>query len=233
MNVKYVWGSPLQKVLSEADKIRMEERDSHRPTLELIIGPMFSGKSTELLSRIHRFKAIRKHILVITHMLDTRYTQRPLLVNHDAQSAEAIACETLMPLIGTHQLQGVNVVIIEEAQFFADLVPFVKHVVEVCKVHCVVAGLDGDAERKPFGHVLELIPLADTVKKLTAMCQLCCDGSPGIFSFMHTPPQKKHTGNPSQVLVGADERYMALCRHHYLEQYKSVYGTIPELNLSK
>jgi hypothetical protein len=74
-------------------------------------------------------------------------------------------------------------VVVEEAQFFDDLKPFVERAVDADGKHAVVVGLDGTAERRPFGQILDLVPLADRITKLTAFCTMCADGTPAIFTY--------------------------------------------------
>jgi endogenous inhibitor of DNA gyrase (YacG/DUF329 family) len=103
-----------------------------------------------------------------------------------------------------------KLVVIEEGQFFDDLYDFVLRAVDKDKKMVVVGGLDGDCFRKPFGQILQLIPLADTLTKLTAFCKVCANGTPGIFTYRLT--ESKET-----IEVGGDEMYMPLCRNHYNE----------------
>jgi thymidine kinase len=103
-----------------------------------------------------------------------------------------------------------DLVIIEEAQFFPDLYEIVLRLVETNQKRVVVVGLDGDSERKPFGQILDLVPIADTVTKLTALCKRCNDGSVALFSgFLNDKKDK-------QVCVGGTETYEPMCRRHYL-----------------
>jgi thymidine kinase len=184
-------------------------------SLEVLIGPMFAGKSSAIQSIIRRHQSLGWNVFVITHSMDTRYSEEPMIVNHDRQMLPANATDKLMPLLEDSEYKRSRLVVIEEAQFFADLVPFVQSVVDRDGKHAVVVGLDGDAERRPFGHVLDIIPLADRVTKLTAMCKKCQDGTPAIFTFAHshTTEAAVLSGEPC---VGADEKYIPLCRKHYL-----------------
>jgi len=185
-------------------------------SLELLIGPMFAGKSSAIQSIVRRHRALGWTVFVITHSMDTRYSDSPMIVNHDQQSMPAVANNTLMPLQNHSEYKTSKLVIIEEAQFFPDLVEFVLHVVDVERKHCVVVGLDGDADRKPFGSVLNLIPYCDKVTKMTALCKWCADGTPALFSFAHKVDETSTivTGAPC---VGGEERYVPLCRRHFLE----------------
>jgi thymidine kinase len=102
-----------------------------------------------------------------------------------------------------------SLIIVEEAQFFNDLVLFVKCMVEREGKDLVVVGLDGDFNRNPFGQILECIPLADKVTKLTAMCVECADGTPALVSY-------RKVCNGSQIFVGGSDAYEPYCRRCYL-----------------
>ena len=196
-------------------------------SLELLIGPMFAGKSSAIQSIVRRHQALGWSVFVVTHSMDTRYSAEPAIVNHDKQAMPAVATEKLMPLLDHASFAASRLVVIEEAQFFGDLVPFVQAVVDRDGKHCVVVGLDGDAERRPFGRVLDLIPMADRVTKLTAMCRLCKDGTPAIFTHAYATDAivSNAEGKPC---VGADERYAPMCRKHYLKAKHSVFPESPK-----
>jgi len=138
-----------------------------------------------------------------------------MIVNHDKQSMPATASDMLMPLLDHPEYQASKLVIVEEAQFFTDLVPFVLRVVDGERKHCVVVGLDGDADRKPFGKVLDLIPYCDKVTKMTALCKRCADGTPALFSYAHKVDERSTT-NTGEPCVGGEDRYIPLCRRHFL-----------------
>ena len=181
-------------------------------SLEIIIGPMFAGKSSALLSRIRRSKAIGKSVMVITSSLDKRYSVEPALTSHDKESVAAFATSELISCLQKDDFQRsklleADLIVIEEAQFFPDLLQFVELVLVLDK-NIVVCGLDGDTAAKPFGQVLDCIPLADSVVKMTALCELCGDGTPAIFTGSRT---QKHN---NQIHIGAAEAYIPLCRKH-------------------
>lgn len=187
-------------------------------SLELLLGPMFAGKSSALLSIVRRHKALGWSVMVITHASDTRYGADPQIVNHDMQRCPAIATETLIPLLETPEYQAARLVVVEEAQFFADLVPFVQAAVDHNGKNVVVVGLDGDAERRPFGRVLDLVPLADRITKLTAFCKRCADGTPAIFTFAATEDAVAAAAM-GEACVGAADKYTPMCRKHYLDAH--------------
>ncbi len=127
--------------------------------LEVILGPMFSGKTTTLLKRA------KGKTMIINHVLDTRCKG---VMTHDGLKADAIK-SNVIPLS-----VAADTVLIDEAQFFDSL-----EGVESLAPNVVVAGLSGDYRRKPFGRILELIPLADKVTFLTAVCEC---GAPAPFT---------------------------------------------------
>ena len=188
---------------------------SQKMSLELLIGPMFAGKSSAIQSIVRRHKAMGWPVFVLTHSMDTRYSSEPAVVNHDKQSIPAVATDRLMPMLEHPEYAPSRLVIVEEAQFFADLVPFVVRAVDTDEKHVVVVGLDGDAERRPFGKVLDLIPLADRVTKLTSFCRYCRDATPALFTFAHSSDADAAAA-AGVPCVGADERYVPVCRRHYL-----------------
>jgi thymidine kinase len=185
-------------------------------SLEILVGPMFAGKSSALLSTIRRYEALGWNVFVLTHAADTRYSDAPVIASHDRQVRPAHPCAALMPMLEHCEYAESKLVVVEEGQFFPDLVEFVKKVVDFHRKHCVVVGLDGDAKRRPFGEMLALIPLADKVEKLTAMCKRCGDGTPALFSAAISVDAAT-AAETGAVCVGAEERYAPMCRRHYLE----------------
>lgn len=122
-------------------------------SLNLVVGPMWAGKSSYILSKIRRYKAIGWGVYVITSALDNRYGDF-VISNHDSDQFPAIAVRKLAPLRETSHYKEAKLIILEEAQFFEDLVPFVLQAVEEDAKHVICVGLDGDSERRPFGDIL-------------------------------------------------------------------------------
>ena len=177
-------------------------------SLRLILGPMFAGKSSHALVLIRRYKEIDYTILSITSALDTRYSSDEIHT-HNHEVYPALSLRSLMPVTSSLNYALSKVIIIEEAQFFSDLVAFVLRAVEVDKKEVIVVGLDGDAERKPFGQILELIPFCDEVTKMSAFCKMCGNGTNAIFTHRKIPSQ-------DTILIGDSDQYEALCRRHYI-----------------
>lgn len=176
-------------------------------SLEIVLGPMFAGKSSYILSSLRRYEAIGWPVLSITSTLDTRY-ETDAIHSHNHDSHSAISTDLLTPLLMTESFAEARLLVIEEAQFFKDLYQFVYHAVDVCGKDVLVVGLDGDSERRPFGRIAEIIPLCDKITKLTAMCKRCGNGTPAIFTH-------RKDADTSIIKVGEADTYEALCRRHY------------------
>ena len=180
-------------------------------SLELYIGPMFAGKSTEILRIIRRNKIIGRNTLCITSALDKRYSADPKIMSHDQDSCSAIAVHSLKPLFESQALTDAETIIIEEAQFFPDLFDFVLVTVDVLHKHVICVGLDGDSSRRPFGQILDLIPHCDAIHKLKALCKRCSNGTEALFTY------RRPDAPTAQINVGMSDQYEPLCRDHYLE----------------
>jgi thymidine kinase len=185
--------------------------------LDIIIGPMFAGKSCELIRRIRLLKVLKKEYIVIKPVIDNRYDNlydSSMIVSHNFDKEHCIQLNK-MEEIYNHDLNDIDTIFIDEGQFFVDIVEVVKNLVEFYKINIVVTGLDGDSNRNKFGHILDLIPFCNTCIKINAACILCLDGTSAPFSY-----RKKNT-TQEQILIGAADSYMSLCRKHYLEMETS------------
>lgn len=191
------------------------EMNSYTPpvgSLELIIGPMYAGKSTELIRIINRFKCLDKNVLVINHSINNRYGSSSLTTHNRDSFDECIILDKLVDADSEEHhdvFEKADVIVIEELQFFSDAYETIIDWIDT-KGKCVVAaGLDGDARKLPFGDVLRLIPHAEKVRKLNALCKRCGDGTKAHFS-------KRIVKDEATILVGSDDVYEAVCRKHFL-----------------
>ncbi len=185
---------------------------SSTPTFILIIGPMFAGKSTNLLTRINRQKVLGKNILIVNHLSDIRYGSASEIHTHDNQkSCDGICTNKLVNLfIGgkyNKHYREADVIAIDEIQFFSDALTFVKHAVDKDKKTVIAAGLKGDFNRKPFKSISQLIPYAERIIDLQSLCKKCGDGTEAPFT-------KKI--RDSSESIGGSELYEALCRKHFI-----------------
>lgn len=184
-------------------------------SLRVVVGPMFAGKTSEIQSVVRRYTCLGRQVLVLTADIDNRYQQEvTAIVNHDqtAVPARGVPVDGLADVVYWNEFASATAIVVDEAQFFSGgcLVPFVRDAVEIHGKHVVVVGLDGDANRTAFGDVLQLIPLADSVEKKTALCRACGDGTPAVFTRARDP-----IAHTQQVEVGGAERYEPVCRRHY------------------
>lgn len=175
--------------------------------LEIAIGPMFSGKTEWIQTKYNMFKNLNK-VLVINHYLDTRYSENEV-VSHSGVKIPCIRVKQLESLLNNKELivEDYDIILINEAQFFEDLVLFVKNMLNKNK-NIYVSGLDGDFQQNKFGHILDLIPLSDSVTKLKANCMNCKNENCAIFSH-------RINKNNNQTLIGSEESYIATCRKCY------------------
>ncbi len=210
--------------MSVTNKFTLHDNMSHKSGayLELIVGSMKSGKTSFLVELHKQYKFCDISVAVINHLIDNRYDNE-MMSTHDKVKIPCIKTDKLMDLYSEYidiehptdsiprlqdkfKVMSSEVILINEGQFFTDLEEFVKlMLVKGKKIY--VSGLDGDFERKKFGHILDLIPLCDKVTKLTSLCSLCKDGTRAIFS-------KRLTNEREQTVVGSDN-YIPVCRSCY------------------
>ena len=179
--------------------------------LKIILGPMFSGKTTELFKIYEQLQFLDMNCIVINHSSDTRYsTTKDELVSHDNIRIPCYHTNMLydiQPEIVT-QIEKSQYILINEGQFFTDLYDWVIDKLNNHNKHIYISGLDGDFKKIKFGQILDLIPHCDEVVKLHAFCTQCKNGTKAIFSH-------RTIANNTQVLIGENETYISLCRNCY------------------
>lgn len=171
-------------------------------SIHLLLGCMFSGKSTELFRRLRRYEISGKKIFLIKYYKDVRYeSNNNNISTHDKFIMKCdYVCDGKLnvdPLI----LQNVDVIGIDEGQFYSDIDTFSEYWANKGKI-IIIAALDSDFRREKFGKVLNLIPLAEEYVKLTAVCKC---GNDAVFS-------KRITSEIDDVIIGGSEMYIATCR---------------------
>lgn len=171
-------------------------------SLVLILGCMFSGKSKALMSKINEWKAIGKKCIIINHTFDTRCGEE--IRTHEGTTCNATKLATLDEF---EEWKKYDVIGIDEAQFFPDIVSFVKRFIEH-DIQVVCAGLSGDYQRKPFETICGLISLASDIIHKKALCVHCANGNPAIFS-------KRLVSVEQRVLTGGVDTYEPVCLVHF------------------
>lgn len=169
--------------------------------IELIVGPMFAGKTTELQRRVRREIHAHRSCFIIKYSKDVRYSDN-CVATHEKQMLRAAVAATMLSDVGT-QWKMFDCIAIDEGQFFPDLLAFCAEVADAGKT-VIVSALDGDFQRKPFGKVCELLPLCESVTKLTAVCMIC-HAREAVFT-------RRTVACSQQELIGGADMYLACCR---------------------
>ena len=181
--------------------------------LHLIIGPMFSGKTSKLVSIFHKLRAYDESVCIVNYALDKRYSDKDQMSTHDNVHLDCIMVSELKSmLLNTEIMDKYNVFLINEGQFFNDLYDTVLHMVETLNKTVYIAALDGDYMRNGFKTIMQLIPLSDTIDKLTAVCKKCLDGTPAMFS-------KRIVNSEDRIYIGSDKDYVSVCRKCYHDSH--------------
>lgn len=178
--------------------------------LEVICGPMFAGKSEELIRRVKTLSYAHQKIIAFKPSIDNRYDETAI-ASHDGEKYKAFAVKNTEGII-SHLSNDVQVVAIDEVQFFGDsIIPLVEELADK-GIRVIVAGLDTDFRGEPFGPMPDLLARAEFVTKLSAACTVC--------GCAATRTQRLVNGLPASyddpiIQVGAKESYEARCRKHH------------------
>ncbi len=184
--------------------------DSTKGMIEVIVGPMFSGKSEELIRRVNRLNYAKINYLVFKPMIDTR--ENNSIKSRNGKKLKAInisSIEKINKLINEYKPQ---VVIVDEIQFFDRKISSLLNELANKGIKIIAAGLDKDFRGIPFGPMPELLAHADKIYKLNAVCLNC--GKNAIFT------QRLVNGEPANfhepiIQIGSSESYEARCRDHH------------------
>ena len=171
-----------------------------RGWIEVICGSMFSGKTEELIRRLKRARIANLKVEIFKPALDTRYDETQV-VSHDANAIQSTPIDNSQTILLL--AQDVDVVGIDEAQFFDNEITTLCETLALRGIRVIVAGLDMDYTGRPFGQMPDLLAIADFITKLHAICVKC--GNLANFSF-------RKTAQDSQVLLGEKETYEPRCR---------------------
>lgn len=185
------------------------------PSIDVIIGPMFSGKTTELHRRLNICVEAGYKVVYVNSKKDTRAefisTHNSSLVSVDA--IKYIKTECLLSI--QEACSTADVIGIDESQFFPDLIEFAKEMCETFKKKVIVSGLNCDFNRNSFGQVIHLITISDTVTKLNPFCSTCRKENnlmtPALFS-------KRICDETDVLLVGGKTQYIPVCRSCYIRR---------------
>ena len=173
-------------------------------SIEVVCGPMFSGKTEELIRRVKRAQIARQKVQIFKPAIDNRYHETEV-VSHSSLSIEATPVNTSIEIL-QRVYDSTRVVGIDEVQFFDENISVVVEKLARRGIRVIMAGLDQDFTGKPFGPMANLLAIADSVDKIHAICTVC--GSQASKTF------RKNPKNTDQVLVGETDLYEARCRAH-------------------
>lgn len=171
--------------------------------LNLIIGPMYSGKTSELLSRYLRYKVAGKNCLLIKYDNDKRYDSNKI-VTHNLFKQDALNCNNLKEF--DDKISSYDVILIDEIQFYPDANIFCDKWANQGKI-IEASGLNGDFQRKPFQQISLLIPLCDKITHLVAVDKKSGNDAPFTVRL---------SNDSQQTLIGGDNIYQAMNRTNYI-----------------
>ncbi|XP_055337470.1 thymidine kinase, cytosolic-like isoform X1 [Paramacrobiotus metropolitanus] len=207
-----------------------------RGSIQLIFGPMFSGKTTELLRRINRYKIAKYKVLLLKYAKDVRYEEN-CVSTHDRHAVPARNAVMLKEC--TEECYAYDVIGIDEGQFFPDILEFAEHLAN-CGKTIIVAALDGTFQRGPFGDIVHLVPKAENIVKLSAVCIICNSdaaftrrysaetavGSAQHLSASSLPTPTRPVFQFQVELIGGSDKYMAVCRECYTKDLPLEYSKL-------
>ena len=177
--------------------------------LEMIIGPMFSGKTSALVDVYKHYVLYNKNVCIVNYEMDKRYSNDKLMT-HDKVGIDCIFLERLSDM----KLNSYDIILVNEGQFFEDIVDVVRKWVDQDGKRVHIAALDGNFRREPFQVISELIPLCDSLQKRKALCIDCKDGTDAIFSLRYN-----NKGTTDVVQIGGSDTYKPVCRGCYRKYF--------------
>ena len=183
---------------------------SQRGSIQLVTGPMFSGKTTELLHRLRRLGFAKRRVMLVRYCRDTRYSA-DAVATHDRFTACGASCKTFsvscLADLPPGVTDGFDVVGVDEGQFFPDLLEFADRTASAGKL-VIVCGLDGDFLRQPFGALCDLVSRAESLTKLTAVCQ-------GTGCRRNASFSTRISAETGVEVIGGADKYIPTCRLCY------------------
>ena len=180
--------------------------NSARGWIEVICGSMFSGKTEELIRRLKRARIANLSVQIFKPAIDVRFDAENI-VSHDERAIKSTPVDKSSDILD--MAGSVNVVGIDEAQFFDEGIVSVCNDLAARGVRVIVAGLDMDYTGRPFGKIPDLLAIADYITKLHAICVVC--GHIASFSY-------RKTSGGAQVVLGEKELYEPRCRSCYQKE---------------
>ena len=193
----------------------MNYEEGMKGSIEVIVGPMFAGKTEELIRRIRRMDYAHKKYVVFKPLIDNRYSMNEV-VSHNKRAVCAIPVSGVSEMI-EHIKPDTQAIVIDEVQFFSEeVIKFISDLAD--SGHRVICGgLDMDFRGEPFGIIGPILAIAESVTKLTAICTIC--GKEATRTQRIIGEKLAYYDDPI-ILVGEKESYEARCRCHHVVLYK-------------
>lgn len=187
--------------------------------IEVVCGPMFSGKTEELIRRVKRAQIARQKVQIFKPSLDNRYHETDV-VSHSSLTMEATPVSSSLEIL-VKLLDSTRIVAIDEVQFFDEQILKVVSKLARRGLRVICAGLDQDYQGRPFGPMPALLAIADKVDKVQAVCTVC-----GAHA---TKTYRKTLEEADQILVGETDHYEARCRSHvdYFDEEDDLLALLP------
>lgn len=181
--------------------------------LELIVGPMFAGKTEELIRKVRRATYAKKSVVIFKPLMDTRYAE-DYVVSHNQDKVKAINVESSNDIVNyCNENQGIDIIAIDEVQFIkGDVVEDLKNLADE-GYHVICSGLNTDFRDEPFGFMSELIAISDSVSVISAICVICGNDATKTQRLIENKPANY---NDPIILLGQAESYEARCRKHHI-----------------
>lgn len=177
-----------------------------RGHIEVVCGSMFSGKTEELIRRLKRAKIAKQKVEIFKPRIDVRYDEVNV-VSHDSNFIQSSPVESASQIL--LMATDVDVVGIDEAQFFDEELPAVCQQLANRGIRVIIAGLDMDYLGKPFGPIPHLLSIAEYVTKVHAICMNCGD----LANYSH-----RIVAGETRILLGEQESYVPLCRYCFNQE---------------
>lgn len=196
---------------NERETILNQDKCNYKGKINLILGPMFSGKTTELIRRIERYKFANRSCICLKYANDLRFSEK-LIVTHNKYTLEAFQTNKLFDYAEFIRHYKYEVIGIDEGQFFPDCVSFCEQMANEGKI-VIVAALNGSFERKNFGDILNLIPMSENLEYLKSICMIC---------YKKASFTKRISDDVQLEIIGGSEKYKSLCRKCYFTFQKKL-----------
>lgn len=181
----------------------IRKENNREGSIEVICGPMFSGKTEELLRRLRRARYANQEMVIFKPEIDKRYSETNI-VSHDANFYPSLLISKATDIFKNKG--KARIVALDEAQFFDESLPGIAEKLSLEGIRVILSGLDMDYLGKPFGPMPALMALANTITKLSAICMVC--GAEATHTYRKTKGQER-------VMIGSKDIYEPRCRTCY------------------